>query len=39
MKLNEPEWLEILIGCIVSVITGAAMPAYSIVFGDFVGVS
>lgn len=39
IKLNSPEWLEIAIGCIAAVFTGAAFPVYSIFFGDLIGVS
>ncbi|KAK4872649.1 hypothetical protein RN001_014678 [Aquatica leii] len=38
MKYNSPEWWAIVIGCISSVVTGAAMPMYGIVFGDVIGV-
>lgn len=39
MKINKPEWLAILVGCLASVLNGAALPVYSIVFGDVIGVS
>ncbi|KAF2883638.1 hypothetical protein ILUMI_22510 [Ignelater luminosus] len=38
IKFNSPEWWVILIGCISSVVTGAGMPIYAIVFGDVLGV-
>ncbi|KAK4872648.1 hypothetical protein RN001_014677 [Aquatica leii] len=38
MKYNSPEWWAIIIGSISSVITGAGMPIYAIVFGDILGV-
>lgn len=38
IKLNKPEWMEIVVGCMASVLTGAALPVYSLVFGDVVGV-
>ncbi|KAK4872647.1 hypothetical protein RN001_014676 [Aquatica leii] len=38
MKYNSPEWWAIVIGCISSVVTGAGMPIYAIVFGDVMGV-
>lgn len=39
MKYNSPEWWIIIIGCISSIITGAGIPVYSVVFGNVVGVS
>lgn len=39
IKINKSEWLAILVGCLVSILNGAALPVYSIVFGDVIGVS
>lgn len=39
MKMNSPEWLIILVGCLASIISGASLPVYALVFGDIVGVS
>lgn len=39
LKLNKPEWPHIAIGCLASIIIGAALPIYSIIFGNVVGVS
>lgn len=38
LKLNSPEWIAIVTGCIGAIISGASIPLYSIVFGDIVGV-
>ncbi|XP_063931284.1 ATP-dependent translocase ABCB1-like isoform X2 [Zophobas morio] len=38
LKVNKPEWFYIMVGCITSVITGAALPVYGLVFGDIIGV-
>ncbi|KAB0792508.1 hypothetical protein PPYR_14467 [Photinus pyralis] len=38
MKYNSPEWWVILLGCVGSIVTGAGMPVYAIVFGDVMGV-
>ncbi|XP_049818455.1 ATP-dependent translocase ABCB1-like isoform X2 [Aethina tumida] len=38
MKMNSPEWLIILVGCLASIISGASLPVYALVFGDIVGV-
>lgn len=39
MKMNKNEWFSTLIGCISSVINGAILPLYGIIFGGLVGVS
>lgn len=39
MKLNSPEWKAITIGCIGSLVMGAAMPIFAVIFGDIVEVS
>ena len=36
---NKPEWFFLIVGAIVSVIAGAALPAVCILFGDLYGVS
>ncbi|KAJ8942717.1 hypothetical protein NQ318_017016 [Aromia moschata] len=38
MKMNKPEWFQILIGCISSIFTGASLPIYGLLFGGIVGV-
>ncbi|KAJ8922242.1 hypothetical protein NQ315_004179, partial [Exocentrus adspersus] len=38
IKMNGPEWFPILVGCSASVITGASLPIYGLVFGGLVGV-
>ncbi|XP_023032967.1 ATP-dependent translocase ABCB1 [Drosophila willistoni] len=34
MKMNSPEWPQITIGCISSVIMGCAMPIFAVLFGS-----
>lgn len=36
--MNKPEWFFIFVGCLTSVICGAALPVYGLVFGDIIGV-
>ncbi|KAF4526587.1 hypothetical protein B566_EDAN006401 [Ephemera danica] len=38
LKLNQPEWVEILIGCIGAFIVGCSMPVFAVLFGDIYGV-
>lgn len=38
LKLNQPEWYFILIGCLASVISGAIQPAFSIVFSKAIAI-
>lgn len=38
IKINSPEWFHILLGCVSSIATGAALPVYSIFFGSILGV-
>ncbi|CAH0548000.1 unnamed protein product [Brassicogethes aeneus] len=38
LKMNSPEWFLIVIGCLASIVGGACLPVYSLVFGDIVGV-
>lgn len=39
VKMSTPEWPVVTIGCVGSLIMGAAMPVFAIIFGDIVGVS
>lgn len=39
LAMNKAEWFWILLGCISSVFIGAALPVYSVLFGDIIGVS
>ncbi|KAH8400874.1 hypothetical protein KR009_001610 [Drosophila setifemur] len=34
MKMSKPEWLQITVGCISSVIMGCAMPIFAVLFGS-----
>lgn len=38
IRVNSPEWPQITIGCIASLIMGAAMPIFAILFGDIIGI-
>ncbi|KAK9877112.1 hypothetical protein WA026_016857 [Henosepilachna vigintioctopunctata] len=38
IKMNMPEWFWIVLGCTTSILIGAALPVYSVLFGDIVGV-
>ncbi|KAB0792584.1 hypothetical protein PPYR_14543 [Photinus pyralis] len=38
LKVNRPEGWNIALGCITSLIMGATMPVFSILFGDILGV-
>lgn len=38
MRRNSPEWHYITVGCIGSVIIGFAMPVFSLLFGNILGV-
>ncbi|XP_074038788.1 ATP-dependent translocase ABCB1 isoform X2 [Leptinotarsa decemlineata] len=38
LKMSAPEWYYIAIGCTASILTGASLPVYGLVFGDIVGV-
>ncbi|XP_013110696.2 ATP-dependent translocase ABCB1 [Stomoxys calcitrans] len=38
LKMNAEEWPQILCGCICSVIMGAAMPLFAVLFGSILGV-
>lgn len=33
MKMNKPEWPQIIVGCISSIIMGCAMPVFAVLFG------
>nr|CAD7203250.1 unnamed protein product [Timema douglasi] len=37
MRHNKPEWLYILIGSMCSIVMGASMPVFAILFGDILG--
>lgn len=39
LKMNGPEWMFILVGCIAAIIVGASLPAFAILFGEVYGVS
>lgn len=39
LKLNAPEWKQILIGSIAAFVQGACFPAFSVLFGHTLGVS
>lgn len=39
LRFNSPEWLIICIACIGSIVMGTAMPIFSILFGNILGVS
>lgn len=34
LKMNGPEWLYMTVGGIASVVMGASMPVYAILFGE-----
>ncbi|KAL3285401.1 hypothetical protein HHI36_019505 [Cryptolaemus montrouzieri] len=38
LKMNKPEWIYILIGCLASFIVSAGLPVYSLLFGDIIGI-
>ncbi|CAH1967884.1 unnamed protein product [Acanthoscelides obtectus] len=38
IKLNQREWYATFIGCLSSIITGASLPVYGVVFGGLLGV-
>ncbi|KAG5894746.1 ATP-dependent translocase ABCB1, partial [Gonioctena quinquepunctata] len=38
LRMSAPEWYLVVIGCMASVLTGASLPLYGLVFGDIVGV-
>ncbi|XP_044766755.1 ATP-dependent translocase ABCB1-like [Coccinella septempunctata] len=37
IAMNKAEWFWILLGCISSIFIGAALPIYSVLFGDIIG--
>lgn len=39
MKMNKPEWWQILVGCATSVVMGAMMPLFAVLFGEIIGVN
>ncbi|KAH8413681.1 hypothetical protein KR222_003542 [Zaprionus bogoriensis] len=38
IKMNKPEWPQITIGCISSIIMGCAMPVFAVLFGSILQV-
>ncbi|EDW02070.1 ATP-dependent translocase ABCB1 [Drosophila grimshawi] len=38
IKLNKPEWVQLLVGCICSIIMGCAMPIFAVLFGSILEV-
>ncbi|XP_064542584.1 ATP-dependent translocase ABCB1-like [Drosophila montana] len=38
MKLNQPEWMQIAVGCVCSIIMGCAMPIFAVLFGSILQV-
>nr|CAH7755523.1 unnamed protein product [Callosobruchus chinensis] len=38
IKLNQKEWYATFIGCLSSIVTGASLPVYGVVFGGLLGV-
>ncbi|XP_026840827.1 multidrug resistance protein 1A [Drosophila persimilis] len=38
MKMNKPEWAQVTVGCISSVIMGCAMPIFAVLFGSILQV-
>ncbi|KAF5301298.1 hypothetical protein FQR65_LT08917 [Abscondita terminalis] len=38
LQMNRPETCNIVIGCLTSVVMGAAMPVFAILFGDILGI-
>lgn len=38
LGLNKPEWKQLVVGSIGAVVSGASLPAFAILFGEFYGV-
>ena len=38
-RLNGPEWKYMVVGCTCSFLMGSAMPVFSVLFGEIIGVS
>ncbi|KAM8712490.1 hypothetical protein ACLKA7_012923 [Drosophila subpalustris] len=38
MKMNKPEWPQIAVGCVSSIIMGCAMPVFALLFGSIIQV-
>ncbi|XP_034477395.1 ATP-dependent translocase ABCB1 [Drosophila innubila] len=38
MRMNKPEWPQITVGCISSIIMGCAMPVFALLFGSIIQV-
>lgn len=39
LKINSPEWLSMVTGALASLMNGASLPLYGLIFGDILGVS
>jgi len=39
LKLNKPETIYIILGCIGSLVNGGVMPGFAIIFSEILGVS
>lgn len=39
LRLNKTEWFPLAVGLLCSIISGASLPVYGVIFGDIVGVS
>ncbi|XP_049809971.1 ATP-dependent translocase ABCB1-like [Schistocerca nitens] len=37
MRLNSPEWPQLAIGTVFSIVAGCAMPVFAVLFGDVIG--
>lgn len=37
MKMNSPEWPQILVGCIGAIVMGCSMPVFAVLFGSILG--
>lgn len=38
MALNKPEWAQIATGCLATLIVGATLPFFAVLFGEVYGV-
>ncbi|XP_076263945.1 ATP-dependent translocase ABCB1-like isoform X1 [Rhynchophorus ferrugineus] len=38
LRINSPEWVSMVVGCLASLMNGASLPVYGLIFGDFLGV-
>lgn len=39
IRVNAPEWLFIMIGCVAALVNGGIMPAFAVIFSEIIGVS